>query len=126
MRVLFVTPECAPLTKTGGLGDVSAALPAALRRAGTDVRILLPLYPALPAAASQPGFPGELRAAGARRARAAGAKLRARGPRVLRPALLPQGRHRACGRDRDREPGLCARDPHRGARLRPARAARAP
>src|SRR5919201_916675 len=29
MRVLFVTPECAPLTKTGGLGDVAAALPAA-------------------------------------------------------------------------------------------------
>jgi starch synthase len=44
MRVLFVTPECAPLTKTGGLGDVSAALPAALRAAGVDVRTLLPGY----------------------------------------------------------------------------------
>jgi starch synthase len=42
--VLFVTPECAPLTKTGGLGDVSAALPAALRTAGVDVRTLLPGY----------------------------------------------------------------------------------
>jgi starch synthase len=42
MRVLFVTPECAPLTKTGGLGDVSAALPAALRALGVDVRILMP------------------------------------------------------------------------------------
>src|ERR1044071_3654914 len=30
VRVLHVTPECAPMTKTGGLGDVSAALPAAL------------------------------------------------------------------------------------------------
>src|SRR5437867_1393460 len=44
MRVLFVTPECAPLTKTGGLGDVSAALPAALRAQGVDVRVLLPAY----------------------------------------------------------------------------------
>ena len=44
MRVLFVTPECAPFTKTGGLGDVSAALPAALRALGVDVRILLPAY----------------------------------------------------------------------------------
>ncbi|MDQ5847490.1 MAG: glycogen/starch synthase, partial [Pseudomonadota bacterium] len=40
MRVLFVTPECAPLTKTGGLGDVSQALPAELRRLGVDVRTL--------------------------------------------------------------------------------------
>ena len=44
MRVLFVTPECAPLTKTGGLGDVAAALPAALRAQGNDVRVLLPRY----------------------------------------------------------------------------------
>jgi starch synthase len=46
MRVLFVTSECTPLTKTGGLGDVSAALPSALRACGIDVRVLLPGYPA--------------------------------------------------------------------------------
>ena len=47
MNVLFVTPECAPLAKTGGLGDVSAALPAALRRIGLDARVLLPGYPSV-------------------------------------------------------------------------------
>src|SRR3954467_1914529 len=50
MRVLFVTPECAPLVKTGGLGDVSAALPAALRAIGVDVRMLMPGYPPVLAA----------------------------------------------------------------------------
>lgn len=45
MRVLFVTSEIAPLIKTGGLADVSAALPAALHGIGVDVRVLLPGYP---------------------------------------------------------------------------------
>jgi len=44
MRVLFLTPECAPYTKTGGLGDVSGALPAALRAIGIDVKVMLPGY----------------------------------------------------------------------------------
>ena len=44
MQVLFATSEVAPLIKTGGLADVSAALPAALRDLGVDVRILLPGY----------------------------------------------------------------------------------
>lgn len=44
MRVLFVTSEVTPLIKTGGLADVSAALPSALRRLGDDVRVLLPGY----------------------------------------------------------------------------------
>ena len=47
-RVLFVAPECAPLTKTGGLGDVAGALPPALRETGVDARVLLPAYGALP------------------------------------------------------------------------------
>ena len=47
MRVLFVTPEVFPLVKTGGLADVSAALPPALAAAGVDVRLLLPGYPAV-------------------------------------------------------------------------------
>jgi starch synthase len=44
MNILFVTPECAPYVKTGGLGDVSAALPATLASLGHDVRVLLPAY----------------------------------------------------------------------------------
>lgn len=52
MRILFVTPEAYPLVKTGGLGDVSYALPNALRLSGgssmgVDVRLLLPGYPAV-------------------------------------------------------------------------------
>lgn len=45
MRVLFVSSEVFPLIKTGGLADVSGALPAALFGAGIDVKVLLPGYP---------------------------------------------------------------------------------
>jgi starch synthase len=51
MRILYVTPEVFPLIKTGGLADVAGALPKALRRAGMDVRLLVPGYPAVLAAA---------------------------------------------------------------------------
>ncbi len=44
-RVLFVASELYPLVKTGGLGDVCAALPAALAGLGVDVRAMLPGYP---------------------------------------------------------------------------------
>jgi len=44
VNVLFVSAEVAPLAKTGGLGDVAGALPAALRRLGHDVRIAMPRY----------------------------------------------------------------------------------
>lgn len=47
MRVLFVSSEVAPLIKTGGLADVSAALPDALHKMGVDIRVLLPGYPAV-------------------------------------------------------------------------------
>jgi starch synthase len=42
--VLFVAPECFPFAHVGGLGDVAAALPAALSREGIDARIVLPRY----------------------------------------------------------------------------------
>ncbi len=44
LKVLFATSEAAPLIKTGGLADVSGALPAALRAIGVDVRVLVPGY----------------------------------------------------------------------------------
>jgi starch synthase len=43
-KVLFVASEVHPLTKTGGLADVGASLPAALHSLGNDVRILMPGY----------------------------------------------------------------------------------
>ncbi len=65
MRILFATSEVAPLIKTGGLADVSAALPAALYDMGVDVRVLLPGYaqvlkamPPLQIAAKLSGLPG--------------------------------------------------------------------
>ena len=44
MKVLFVASECAPYAKCGGLGDVVASLPKALRRLGVDARVAIPLY----------------------------------------------------------------------------------
>ena len=45
IRALHVSPECAPLSKKGGLGDVAGALPKALRSAGVDARVLTPAWP---------------------------------------------------------------------------------
>ncbi len=44
LRVLFVASECTPYAKTGGLGDVVADLPKALRKMGHDARVLIPFY----------------------------------------------------------------------------------
>ncbi|MDO8392029.1 MAG: glycogen synthase GlgA [Actinomycetota bacterium] len=45
MKALFVTSECYPLVKTGGLADVVGALPLALAPLGVETRVLLPAYP---------------------------------------------------------------------------------
>ena len=44
MKILFATSECVPFVKTGGLADVSGALPKEILKAGEDIRVILPLY----------------------------------------------------------------------------------
>lgn len=44
MKILFASSEVHPLIKTGGLADVSAALPRALKNQHQDVRLVLPAY----------------------------------------------------------------------------------
>ena len=48
MKILYVTAECWPFAKTGGLGDVSYALPKALKKEGADVRVIMPKYSTIP------------------------------------------------------------------------------
>ncbi len=50
MKVLFCTSEAVPFAKTGGLADVSSALPAALAERGCDVCLALPRYGSIPLA----------------------------------------------------------------------------
>ena len=44
MKILFAASEFSDFAKAGGLADVSATLPRALRKLGMDVRVLLPGY----------------------------------------------------------------------------------
>ena len=44
MKVVYVASEAVPFAKSGGLGDVAGALPAALRKKLVGVRVVLPLY----------------------------------------------------------------------------------
>ena len=44
LRICFAAAEVAPFAKTGGLADVSAALPARLGQLGHDVRVFMPLH----------------------------------------------------------------------------------
>ncbi len=51
MRILFASSEVAPFAKTGGLADVAGALPKALKALGHDIRVVLPKYRMVDAAA---------------------------------------------------------------------------
>lgn len=43
-KILFVSAECAPFAKVGGLADAVAGLAKAVARRGHEVRIVMPLY----------------------------------------------------------------------------------
>jgi len=47
-NILFAAFEASPFIKTGGLGDVSGALPAHLKNDEYDVRVILPLISSIP------------------------------------------------------------------------------
>lgn len=54
MKILFASSEAHPLIKTGGLADVSGALPKALYELKQDVRLILPAYRELLARSDAP------------------------------------------------------------------------
>jgi starch synthase len=60
IKALFVTSEVSGLAKAGGLGEVSAGLPLALRQRGIDVRVLLPAYREVVAKLPHVTWSGEL------------------------------------------------------------------
>ena len=44
LNILFVSSEVDPFAKTGGLADVSGALPKAIKDLGHEIRIMMPRY----------------------------------------------------------------------------------
>jgi len=44
IKILIATPEAIPFAKTGGLADVTGALPKVLKGLGCEVRLIMPLY----------------------------------------------------------------------------------
>ncbi|MCL1820192.1 MAG: glycogen synthase GlgA [Oscillospiraceae bacterium] len=48
MNILYIASEAAPFTKTGGLGEVIGALPQAVAGQKHQVRVMMPLYSAIP------------------------------------------------------------------------------
>ena len=40
MKILFVSSECAPFSKSGGLADVAFSLPPALQAEGNEIAVI--------------------------------------------------------------------------------------
>ncbi len=55
MKILLATSEAVPFAKTGGLADVSGALPLELARLGHEPVVIMPAYPQI----RKPGLPIE-------------------------------------------------------------------
>ena len=54
LSIVMITPEAHPFAKTGGLAEVTGALPGALARLGHRVTIVLPRYRGVPAGSAPP------------------------------------------------------------------------
>lgn len=48
MKILYTASESVPFLKTGGLADVAGSLPGELKKAGCDIRLVMPLYSRIP------------------------------------------------------------------------------
>ncbi len=44
MKIAFVSSECTPFAKTGGLADVTGTLPRWIHAQGHDIRVFMPKY----------------------------------------------------------------------------------
>ena len=62
----MASSEAHPLIKTGGLADVAASLPAALRELGHDARLIIPAYPRAARHLREPETLCEIKVAGSR------------------------------------------------------------
>ena len=48
INVLFAIFEALPFMKTGGLGDVGGSMPFELKKAGVNVRVIMPKFDTIP------------------------------------------------------------------------------
>ena len=62
MKVLMISPEITPYSKTGGLGDAVAALTKAVAERGHDVRVFTPLYGSVKRIGEWTPYPDPVRA----------------------------------------------------------------